>query len=301
MYFHLNNFKGFDVVQLINEKPIKTIPLLERFLLKRIFKNNTKVVLLSCGIDFISVEYMLQKRFRYSLMDPFFNDPSLKKEYRYIFNYVKKEHKKTHRLVFENIEKVIASDMDYVIPLKNHELFFGLIPNPIDCETIPFNEMIINNKIIIFLGINRGTYIKKGIPLFEEALTIIEEKFGDKVKVIIVENIPYKDYLQQYKEAHILLDQVYAYDQGYNALEAMAAGKVVFTGAETEFLDHYNLSEDEVCINALPDVDSIVKKLSWLIENPNKIVEIGENARDFIEKHHHYKNVAEQYLKAYES
>ncbi len=36
-YFHLNKFKGFDVVQLINEKPIKTSPFLERFLLKKIF------------------------------------------------------------------------------------------------------------------------------------------------------------------------------------------------------------------------------------------------------------------------
>jgi hypothetical protein len=29
-------------------------------------------------------------------------------------------------------------------------------------------------------------------------------------------------YINSYNKAHILLDQVYAYDQGYNALEAMA-------------------------------------------------------------------------------
>ena len=300
-YFHLNKFKNFDVVQLINEKPIKTSPFLERFLLKKVFKNNTKTVLLSCGVDFISVEYLLQKKFRYSIMDPLFEDPSLKNEYRYVFNYVKKNHKKTHQLVFKNIEKLIASDMDYVLPLKDHELFYGLIPNPIDCETIVSNELIIKDKIIIFLGINRGTYSKKGVPFFEEALSIIENKYGDKVKVIIAENIPYSDYLKLYKEAHILLDQVNAYDQGYNALEAMASGKVVFTGAEKEFLEHYQIAEDEVCINALPNSREIADKLSWLIDEPNKIIEIGKNARNFIEEHHHYKKVAEKYLEAYKS
>jgi glycosyltransferase involved in cell wall biosynthesis len=105
--------------------------------------------------------------------------------------------------------------------------------------------------------------------------------------------------LKLYEEAHIILDQVYAYDQGYNALEAMAAGKVVFTGAEKEFLEHYKIPEDEVVINALPEVDSIVEKLSWLIETPEKIEQIGKNARAFIEKEHQYQKVAKKYLKVY--
>jgi hypothetical protein len=37
----------------------------------------------------------------------------------------------------------------------------------------------------------------------------------------------YTTYINSYNKAHILLDQTYAYDQGYNALEAMAKGKVV--------------------------------------------------------------------------
>jgi glycosyltransferase involved in cell wall biosynthesis len=99
-----------------------------------------------------------------------------------------------------------------------------------------------------------------------------------------------------YDNCHIFLDQVYAYDQGYNALEAMANGKVVFTGAEQEWLEYYNLKEDTVAINALPDSNKIVEKLEWLIFNPKKIIEISKNARVFIEKEHHYKMIARQYL-----
>ena len=88
---------------------------------------------------------------------------------------------------------------------------------------------------------------------------------------------------------------MYSFDQGYNALEAMAKGKVVFTGAEKEFEEYYNLNE-KVAINALPDVDYLVSKLSFLIENPEEIIKIGKRARDFIEKEHNYIVIAEKYL-----
>ena len=63
-----------------------------------------------------------------------------------------------------------------------------------------------------------------------------------------------------------------------------------------KWLDYYNLQEDTVAINALPDVQKIADKLSWLIENPHEIIEISKNARDFIEKEHDYKKCAQQYL-----
>ena len=298
---NMKHLKNFEVVQLINERPIKTLPFLERFLLKKIFNKNRSIYLLSCGIDSINVEFMLQNKLKYSLMEPYFNIKKSKKEYRYILNYRKKQHIKTQQFVFKNINGVIATDFDYAIPLENHRQFSGLIPNPINCDVIQFKNLKIEKEIIIFLGINRGTYYKKGISFFERALTNIKNKYDKKIKIIVVENIPYKKYVKLYEEAHILLDQVYSYDQGYNALEAMAHGKVVFTGAETEFLNYYKLNENGVCLNALPNVTSITEKLSWLIENPEKIIEIGKKARNFIEKEHHYKSIAELYLRKYTS
>ena len=89
---------------------------------------------------------------------------------------------------------------------------------------------------------------------------------------------------------------MYAYDQGFNALEAMAKGKVVFTGAEKEWSDWYKINADSVAINALPDAKAIAEKLEWLILNTNKIIEISKNARAFVEKEHHYMQSAECYL-----
>ena len=79
----------------------------------------------------------------------------------------------------------------------------------------------------------------------------------------------------------------------------MALGKVVFTGAEQAFLEHYGLKEDEVAINALPDTNYLVEKLSYLIENPDEIERIGKNAKAFVINHHEAKQVAEKYVETW--
>jgi glycosyltransferase involved in cell wall biosynthesis len=298
---HQKRLKGYDIVQLINEKPIKTIPSLERSFLKNIFKNNKKTFLLSCGIDSFNLGFLLEKKFKYSLMDPYFENQDLKEIYKYILNYNSESHKKTHQLILENVSGIIASDMDYAIPLDDQPLFKGLIPNPINLDKLNYCPLSISSEIVIFLGINRRNYNQKGIVYFENALEIIQKKYNTKIKVIVAENIPYVEYMQLYKSAHILLDQVYSYDQGYNALEAMANGKVVFTGAETEFLRHFNLQENEVCLNGLADTDYLVEKLSWLIDSPDEILKIGENAKRFVETEHHYLKIAQKYIDVYKT
>ncbi len=294
-YLHLNKLKNFDVVQLINESPIQTTPRFERFLLKKLFAQNKKSFLLCCGVDYLVAKHLFEKKERYSIMNPYFENSKSKKEYKYILDFISTNHKKTHDLVYQNIQGVIASDMDYLLPMQNHPKFLGLIPNPINTDTIEFSEHKIEDKIIIFLGINRGTYYTKGIAFFEKALEILKAKYSSKIEIVIAENLPYQTYINQYNRAHIILDQIYSFDQGYNALEAMAKGKVVFTGAEKEFNQYYNLNK-EVVINALPDVDYLVNKLEHLINNPNEIIAIGSSARKFIEKEHNYIEVANKYL-----
>lgn len=298
-YRLLPKFKEFDVVQLINEAPLKTTPSLEKYLLKKLTAQNKKTFLLCCGIDYSTVNYMLGRKPRYSLMDPYFNDKSMIHEYRYILEYTTKPYKNLHDTLYSKINGVIASDMDYYLPLQNHPKFLGLVPNPVVLDNLEFKEPETEGKITIFLGINRGNYNQKGIPFFEKALEVIKQKYPERTEIIITENIPYAEYINIYNKAHILLDQVYGYDQGYNALEAMAKGKVVFTGAEKEFTEYYNLTE-RVAVNAMPDVDAIVKELSFLIENPDEITAMGKRARAFIEKEHEYITVAQKYLEKWD-
>jgi len=292
----LYKLKNYDVVQFINETPIQTFVWLEKLILKKLIKQNKKVFLLSCGADYVSVNFAKQGKFRYSIFDFFSEDKTIQRHFKHPLRYLKPKFQKLSEFLYKNINGVIASDFDYVLPLEGNAKFLGLIPNPINMNKLNYEKIYIKDKIVIFLGINRNSYLKKGIPYFQKALEIIKAKYQNKIDVFITENLPYHQYINIYNDCHILLDQIYAYDQGYNALEAMAKGKVVFTGAEKEFLEYYNLKEDQVAINTLPNVNYLVKKLSYLIENPQKIYEISQNANFFIKQKHDYITVANKYL-----
>ena len=300
-YFLLSEFNKYDHVQLINSDALETYPILSRFLYKKLFKKIKSRSLLICGDEVPVVDYWFQNELKYSVLTPYFEDNSLENQFQFPLKYRKENYKKTFKWLKENCQQLITSDLDYGIPMQKMGYSTTFIPNPINTDKIVFQPIENTNKIIIFLGINRLSYLKKGINYFEKALEIIREKYADKVEIIVTENLPYNEYISIYNKAHILLDQVFAYDQGYNALEAMAKGKVVFTGAETEFLNQYQLQEDEVCINALPNETEIAAKLSLLIEHPEKIIAISKNARNFIEKQHDYKTIATKYLACWEA
>ena len=297
--FKIRFLKGFDVVQLINERAFNTSPFLEKILLKYIFKNNDKVFLLACGVDYRSVRYAYEKKFKYSILTPYFENNALKKNYKHTLKYLNQSYFKLSKYVKNNVDGIISSDLDYHIPYKKSEKYFGMIPNPINIDKLKYINAEKSKKINILHAINSKNKLKKGNKFFEESLRVIEKKYFSKIKIIRTYDVSYEDHIINVRNCDIILDQVYAYDQGYNALEAMALGKVVFSGAEKEWCKFYNIKEDTVIINALPDIQKIIDKLAWLIENPIHIRLISKNARKFVVKHHNYIEISKKYEKAW--
>lgn len=292
---------GFDCVQFINEAPF-SIDVKSNYTIYNLLSTwNSKAYVLSCGLDYLSVNYAYDKKFRYDILTPYFEKKGSKKDFSAALSYLKPEHIKLHHHVFNTMQGIIANDLDYHIPLIGHPKYLGMIPHAIDLSALKYKAQKIEEKIIIFHGINSYNYYKKGNDIFEKALGLVAEKHTDKIEIITAKNLPYKDYIKSFDRAHILLDQVYAFDQGFNALEAMAMGKVVFTGAEKEWLAYYNLKEDTTAINALPDAENIAQKLEWLITNPEKITEISVNARQFVEKHHSHIDCAKNYISLWQT
>ena len=290
-----SEFTGFDIVQLINENSFYCGYHYERKILEFLFANNKKAFLLCCSTDYLTVKYMFEHPEFKSLVQPYREGKISDLEFSNVLKFRTAEFKKLHDFIYGHISGIIASDMDYHIPLRNDTKYLGMIPNPINTDKIDVLPLQPLNKIVIFHGINQENYFKKGNDYFEKALEIIREKYGDKIEIITTRSIPYQQYIQIYNKAHILLDMVYSHDQGFNALEAMAKGKVVFTGAEKQFEEYYNLTH-KVNINANPNVEDLVAKLSNLIENPSEINAISKNARSFIEREHHFIESAKKYL-----
>ncbi len=299
-YFLIPTLKDYTHIQLINSNALETYPQLSLWLYKKLLTKKTTLSLLVCGDETPVNDYLLKNKLRYSVFTPYLQKESLKGAFQHALSYTKPKHRQLFEWVNKRCDRLIVSDLDYKIPMVAMNYAVKFIPNPINTHKIVVEKTASQSPIVIFLGINRVSYHQKGIIFFEEALKIIKEKYGNQVTTITSENVPYEQYIDSYRQAHILLDQVYGFDQGYNALEAMAKGKVVFTGAEIEFKSHYQLTET-VAINALPDTQAIVKELSFLIDNPEQLRQIGINARRFIEKEHYYIQIAKEYLAEWDS
>ncbi len=292
----LRNLGEFDVIQLINEYPFKTPYFFERKLIKQLRKMTKRLVILGCGDDYLYLKN--RHKLPYHPMDSLRG----KQEFPWSARYLTEKHLDYHRWIFKQKDLLITTDLDYhtIYKDENQPDYFGMIPNPVNLDAltaVPFP--VIAEKIVIFHGINRSNYYKKGNDIFEKALNQIKQEFGEKVEIITAESLPYAEYIKKYDAAHIVLDQTYALDQGYNALEAMAKGKVVFTGAGEVFCDFYGLHENSVAIHTIPDADKIAVNLDKLLNNPKKLIEISENAREFVERHHDYELIAQEYIKAW--
>jgi hypothetical protein len=135
----------------------------------------------------------MDKKIEKSILQPLYKNPSLKKAYNYLLEYTTEKHKKIHDFVYQKCVGIIATDIDYVMPLQGNPKFLGLIPNPINLNKLVSEELKIEDKIILFLGINQWTLHQKGIPYFEEALAIIKEKYAEKIEIVIAKNIHYKE------------------------------------------------------------------------------------------------------------
>jgi len=290
----LPKLKDYDVVQLINSHSIGTYPESEIKPLKTLFPQNGKVFLMGCGDDYPVIKSYLDGSMRYHMLTPYLA-PNSKMKADFALKYLTEPYKELFHFVYKNAKAVIPSDMDYVIPWRGWDKVAALIPNPIIISEEYTPVKIENRKISILFGINTMNYEKKGYRFFDEALDIIEEKYPDLVEIKRTKNLPFSQYVKELEHCDILMDNVYAYDQGYNALEAMSRGKVVFGGAEKEFMEHFKLKE-RVAINALPDAKKIAEELEYLVLNPDKIESIGSNARKFIEKEHDYVEVAKAYF-----
>ena len=290
----LNDQTQFDVIQLINEYPFKTPYFIEKRIVKRLRQLTTKLVILACGDDYIYLNNIYKLAHHPILQHPDIDFP-------YSEKYLTATHKKYHELVFKLKDLVISTDLDYHPIYKGRTDYYGLIPNPVNLDNFNNTQPEKQNRIVIFHGVNRSNYYKKGNYYFDSALCIIRQKFSDRIKLICVTSLPYAKYIDSYREADIILDQTYAEDQGYNALEAMAQGKVVFTGASASFCERYQVAPNSVAIHTIPDAKKIAQDLEKLILNPQRIAEIGTRAMRFVQEHHNYLKVAEKYVSAWNS
>ena len=128
--------------------------------------------LLSCGDDYVHVNYNFEHPENSSVVQPYLKGKIADKDFSNVLKFRTKPFKKLHHYLYQNVAGVIASDLDYHLPWQNHSKYLGMIPNPINVSKLQETTPEMEDKVVIFHGINRESYFKKGNDFFEKALTL---------------------------------------------------------------------------------------------------------------------------------
>lgn len=151
-------------------------------------------------------------------------------------------------------------------------------------------------KVRLFLGRHRGRLTEKGTDILEVAARAVAERHPDKAELVIVENRPYREYLEILRSAHVVLDQLYSYTPATNALLAMAMGLNTVSGGDERYYRFIGEESMRPVIHVEPDYESVFGQLEKTVLDPASIRPRGLEGREFVVKHNDCVTVARRFL-----
>lgn len=146
------------------------------------------------------------------------------------------------------------------------------------------------NEIIICHG--PSSPLIKGTPLVRAAIKKLKTE-GYNFKYVELINIPHSDLLKQLKQAHIVLNEFYAFVPGIFAAEAMANHCAVLTSADPVIEPSVGTDFDDAWI--VTPYWQIYDKLKMLLENPELIEVYASKGFDWACRSYHHEKAASRF------
>ncbi len=296
------SFRGFDVVALHNPVFLSLRPERVRKIFNTIRRNNRSIFLTALGTDTPYVEECIDPSgaLRYSEYMHFGKPSPMVLEYPDRVTAWTSEEMTAHcRHIYDHIDGAVAVLYEYFLSarrwLPTEKTAYGGIP--IDMNETTLSEIPERpEKVRLFLGRHRGRLATKGTDRLEAAARRAIERHPGKGELIIVENRPYKEYLELLSQAHVVIDQAYSYTPATNALLAMAKGQCAVSGGEPEFYDFIGENRLRPIFNSPLDTESMTAMFERIITAPpGELRRRGLEGREFVEKHNAAPVVAGQF------
>lgn len=303
-YTLLPKLRGYDIVQIINpmflEIKAERIAPIYRYL-KR---HNGKIFLGAYGMDAYWVEACKRKprTFRYS--DFNIGDKEITNAYtlEQAADWQGTAKERLNDEIAESCNGIIAGMYEYHTAYKEiygHKLTY--IPFPIESYSNAGAIYDGKRKVRIFIGIQKERSIYKGTDIILQVLERITAEFPDECEILKAENVPFEQYSRMVNDCDVLIDQLYGYSPGMNALLAMSKGKIVVGGAEEECYEILGEKTLRPMVNIIPDEEHIYSQLKWIIDNKDKIATMQRESIEFVKKHHLPEKVAQEYIDFWQS
>ncbi len=300
----LPQLKGYDAVQLINPNFLSLKPGKIKYFFNRIREQNGGMYLSLCGNDYFFVKACDEaKIFRFSEFKVGDNPTEFHKTTPERMNgWLSEANRRWNEVLYEHIDGAMSVLPEYDMaarPLLGDRVHFTNLP--VDLSYLPFSPLNIDGPLKIFIGIKAGMEIQKGTAYMLSVAKELEREMPGKVKVECVRNLPLKEYLKRMKDSHLVLDQFFAYSPATNALQAMAFGKAVGTGAQPEYYDFINHHSSQPIFSLSPLEAPLKERLRSLILDPAPLVDMGRENRKIVERHNDVSIVADRFLNVWQS
>lgn len=295
----LPRWRGFDVVQIINPHFLNLRPSKIRKIFDYLRRNNGSIFLTLAGNDHTFVDACMNSdMFRFSE----FRVGSRLTEYETTIaegrGWLAPELKDLDDHIYGHINGAMSVlpeyDMAARSKLGGRLLFTNL---PVDVKAIPWKPLEINGPVRLFIGLKDGREVQKGTDILLGMAKRLETRYPGKCIVTEARNLSLKDYLAGMSESHIVLDQLYSYSPATNALQAMAMGKVVGSGAQPEYYSYLDISDEDsghpiIPLSPLMTMEEWEERFALFMEHPESLRERGVRSRQLVETHNDVRTIA---------
>ena len=299
--WQLPKWRGYDVVQIIN--PVFFLELKPRRL-KIIYdylrRHNKRVYMGAMGDDYQYVyDSYVRRKLRYcdfyTLSRELGNERNKQTVYEWLHTY--KKDMCLH--VSKTCDGIISVLYEYDVAYREDypdKTYYAPLPIALDATQEKHDPHFPSYPIRVFVGMDHRRDELKGTDILYKVAKNIEAKYPNKCEVVATESLPYNEYVKQMSQCDVLLDQIYSYTPGMNALQAMSMGLVVVSGGEKEHYELIGETELRPIINVLPDEEDIYNKLEQLILHPERMPQLKRDGMEYVRRHHDSIKVAQRYL-----
>lgn len=297
----LRKMKGYDVVSFRDPQFLNLRPQRIRWFLKQILKANksTFLTFMSTDVKFLDMLEDPDSPLRYSEWFIDGRPNRLFKEERWRWEgWHDKEMTRLADLMYGSVNGAVTALYEYhkaaerVFP-KDKIAYGGI---PVDLDSIQPQVFDRPKKIRIFLARDFRRKLEKGSDLLEEAARNVVSKYPQRAEFVLVENVSRSQYMETMRSCHLLLDQIYSYTPATMALEGMASGLTVISGAEPEYYDFIGEKENFPILNAPVEFHDLEKMIEDAILHPERFQERSVRGRKFVEKHNSMETVGRRFL-----
>lgn len=301
----LPKLKGYDIVQLINPMffELKAERLFSIY--ERLKKQNGKIVLGAFGMDYYWVnENRTRKPLRYSdfnIGDKLRDTDDTRKE---IADWIGTAKQRLNQQIARECDAIVTGLYEYQAcygPLFPDKTTF--IPFPIvdDGNATIQEKRDKGTPLRIFIGINKSRSEYKGTDIMLRAARGVAADMPEKLRLTVVENMPFNEYRKMMLRSDAIVDQLYSYTPSMNPLEAMSHGLICIGGGEPENYEILGETELRPIINVEPNYDSVYSEIKRLALSPERIPVLQNQSIEYTRRHHDYIKVARRYEKLYKS